>query len=188
VYQTVDSCSKANRLIALGVNIPTVVPPPPEVRVVPAIPQQEGDQLPPSNVETVSLKFDETEIVDVSSPAACGTHSETSICSYGSDLPLSIFKKETVKEQQDSPSLTQVGLENLQSQFSWLEGLMNGKSESSKTEKGETLSATQVRIKDSEEKIGCLQGLMQLKLEKKPPAMSENQLTPIKKLKKRWRV
>jgi hypothetical protein len=155
MYQTVDSCSKANRLIALGVKIPTVVPPPPEVQVVPAIPQQEGDQLPPSSVETVSPKFDETEIVDVSSPAACATHSETSICSYGSDLPLSIFKKETVKEQQDSPSLTQVGLENLQAQFSWLlEGLMNGKSESSKTEKGATLSATQVRIKDSEEKFG----------------------------------
>jgi hypothetical protein len=31
VYQTVDGCSKANRLIALGVNMSTVVPPPPEV-------------------------------------------------------------------------------------------------------------------------------------------------------------
>jgi hypothetical protein len=31
MYQTVDGCSEANRLIALGVNIPTVVPPPPEV-------------------------------------------------------------------------------------------------------------------------------------------------------------
>jgi hypothetical protein len=117
VYQTVDSCSKASRLIALGVNIPTVVPPPPEVQVVPAIPQQEGDQLLPSKVETVSPKFDENEIVDISSPAARATHSDTSICLYSSDPPLSIFKKETMKEQQGSPSMTQVGLENLQAQF-----------------------------------------------------------------------
>jgi hypothetical protein len=90
VYQTVIGHSKANRLIVLGVNIPTVVPPPSEVRVVPPIPQQEGYQFPLSNVETVSPKFDETEIVDVSSPATHATHSDTSIC-VGNLLDIMIY-------------------------------------------------------------------------------------------------
>jgi hypothetical protein len=184
VYQTVDGRSEANRLIALGVNIPTALPPPPDVRVVPPIPQQEGHPLPPSNVKTVSPKFDETEILDVSSPAARATHSDTSICSYGSDPSLSIFKKDKKSEHPGTPSMTQVGLESLQAQFNLLEGLMRGKSDSVKTEKGEALSATQVGIKELEERIGCLQGMMQLKSDKKPPAMSENQIA-IKKLEKK---
>jgi hypothetical protein len=56
---------------------------------------------------------------------------------FALDPPLSIIKKDKKSEHPGTPSMTQVGLESLQAQFNLLEGLMKGKCDSYKTEKGE---------------------------------------------------
>lgn len=181
-YQTVDGRSEANRLKALGVMMPSA----------PLIPKksEEPQKLPPCSKSTSApmhtyeihltdprthnqQNSDEHEIIDLA--AAVEEQEEGGSVSSGSDPMLSIHSKGSKNScssaKSGHSSMTQHDLQDLQKNFINLQELMDKKE---RQPPKPAASLTQVGIQDLEDKIHGLQDL--LRRDRKPPALSENQL------------
>jgi hypothetical protein len=175
-YQTVDGRSEANRLKALGVTIPTA----------PFVPKKVEAKLsspPPMHTYEIHLndpctalekeqEQEKTEVIDLS--AAVREQEDGGSISSGSDPMLSIHKKGSKGSSVSSSksghsSMTQHDLQELQNHFVNLQDLME-KGKHSQT----STAANPSRHSRSRRKIQGLQDL--LKRDRKPPALSENQL------------
>jgi hypothetical protein len=176
-YQTVDGRSEANRLKALGVVMPSAPFVPKKVEaVLPSSPPMHTYEIHLQDPRTALEKKKEeenSEVIDLS--AAVREQEDGGSVSSGSDPMLSIHKKgsngsSVSSSKSGHSSMTQHDLQELQNHFVNLQDLMDkGKSTPKPAQ-----SLTQAGIQDLEEKIQGLQDL--LKRDRKPPALSENQL------------
>jgi hypothetical protein len=155
-YQTVDGRSEANRLKALGVKLPGT---------------EEGDKkMPAKPEEELREKEDDGKVEFVilgAGPSPTNSQDGEDTCSDISEPSLKIHKENT-KE----PSMTQVQIQELKSEFNSLKGMLTTKvvpvvEEVRKPEP--VMSMTQVGIEDLKEKIGELQGLVKKKREEVAP-------------------
>jgi hypothetical protein len=186
MYQTTDGISEANRLRALGLNLPSQAAPltraEQEQVELPAVAEAKSDSVTPLNDECM-------EFVDVSAAVARaerqdGNSSDTSTCSNFTEVDLSIHRKnKKFKTPEDErPSMTQVQLDKLQEQVSSLKGLIKVE----KKKVPEPVSMTQAGIIDLTEEIGELEKLVEKRdaPKKIPPPPSANQLA-IRELQKK---
>jgi hypothetical protein len=157
-YQTVDGRSEANRLLALGVTLPSPISAPEWIP-----PYQDKKQALMESVEEVEVtsktkvltQEEEVEFVDIS---ACV--STDSVCSDVSDVTepcLKIHRKP--EEQCPWQSLTQCELDKLKQNFSELQDLIVEKKKTPEP----PVSLTQVGIDNLKEEIGQLKGLVEKK-------------------------
>jgi hypothetical protein len=164
-YQTVDGRSEANRLLALGVTLPSPISAPegiPPFQDKKQALMESVDEVQGASKMQVLTQEEEVEFVDIS---ACV--STDSVCSDVTEPCLKIHRKP--EEQCPRQSLTQCELDKLKQEFSELQDLIVEKKKTPEP----PVSLTQVGIDNLKEEIGQLKGLVGKK--RKVPVVSPNQ-------------